>query len=83
MSRIEQLRLLQARVAQELADEQRRLNLSPQRRAQRLIHGTDSGYYWHRNHRVPFPEDNGETPCGCRIAHAEAERRRAAERKAS
>lgn len=83
MTRLQQLRILQARVEQELADEQRRLSLGPRRRAQRLIHGTDSGYYWHRNHRVPFPEDNGEATCGCRIAHAEAERRRASERQAS
>lgn len=38
--------------------------------------GTDSGYHRHRVQQVPFPEDAGGQPCGCRAAHAASELRR-------
>lgn len=84
-TRLQQLRALHARIESEIATEERRITGRRRRRVQRLVHGTDSGYYWHRNHGVPFPEDTGAAPCGCRLAHAQAERERArrAERRAS
>lgn len=48
-----------------------------------MQHGTESGYYRHRRDGVPFPEDSGGEPCGCRAAHAAAESRRAANRPAA
>lgn len=46
------------------------------RRNKGLEHGTESGYSWHRNHGLPFPEDEGGLPCGCRRGHNVAEQRR-------
>jgi len=33
-------------------------------------HGEDRGYYRHRAQGIPFPEDEGGEPCGCRKAHS-------------
>lgn len=37
--------------------------------------GTPSGYSRHIAKGIPFPEDAGGTPCGCRAAHAERQTR--------
>lgn len=39
-----------------------------------FLHGTDAGYHHHSSHHIPFPEDTGGDPCGCRAAHNEAGR---------
>jgi hypothetical protein len=43
-----------------------------------IPHGEERGYIYHIRRGVPFPEDEGEEPCGCRKAHAHhhAQRRR-------
>lgn len=45
-----------------------------------MNHGRDADYYQHRIKGVPFPEDAGGEPCGCRAAHTAAEKRRAKNR---
>lgn len=35
-----------------------------------IEHGTEKGYIYHIRRGVPFPEDEGDDPCGCRKAHA-------------
>lgn len=42
-----------------------------------IPHGDESAYQRHIRSDVPFPEDAGHQPCGCRVAHAAYERRRA------
>lgn len=37
-----------------------------------ITHGEDRGYYAHRRLGVPFPEDSGGVPCGCREGHNRA-----------
>lgn len=51
---------------------------------QPAVCGTNSGYARHVRKQVPFPEDTGGEPCGCRRARADAEAaraKRAAERR--
>lgn len=43
-----------------------------------IPHGDESAYQRHIRKRIPFPEDGGLPPCGCRIAHNRYEARRAA-----
>lgn len=52
-------------------------------RMQGIPHGDESAYQRHIRNGVPFPEDAGEPPCGCRLAHAhyEADRKRKAEQR--
>lgn len=52
-------------------------------RMQAIPHGDESAYQRHIRQAVPFPEDGGGTPCGCRLAHAhyEADRKRKAEQR--
>ena len=84
MTRLDQLRALQQRIEREIAREikarqQRTPRPEARTRRRQLEHGTDSGYYWHLRHKVPFPEDTGADPCGCRAAHADQEAIRARE----
>lgn len=45
--------------------------------------GTPSAYYKHIRKGMPFPEDYGQPACGCRLAHAREESKRAAARRAA
>lgn len=38
-----------------------------------IPHGDESAYRRHLRKDIPFPEDDGGAPCGCRYAHARAE----------
>lgn len=73
MARLKDLRYLREQVDAELRMIERRLNTKPKGRTPRkeLEHATDSGYLWHLRHKIPFPEDTGGEPCGCREAHRE------------
>lgn len=70
-ARLKELRYLRERVDGELRMIEGRLNAKPKGRTPRkeLEHATDSGYLWHLRHGIPFPEDAGGEPCGCREAH--------------
>lgn len=77
----ERVRELKARLSQlvyldeQVHAEMRQIHLTlarmPKGRTPRkeLEHATNSGYEWHRRHKLPFPEDEGGEPCGCREAH--------------
>lgn len=65
MTRREALIRLRAQIDAELAHGHRI-------RRREIEHGTDSGYHWHRRHKVPFVE-----ACGCKEAHAAYEKSRA------
>lgn len=67
MTRREALIQLRAKIDAELAAGYRI-------RRRQIEHGTDSGYHWHRRHKVPFDEGDA---CGCRAAHAAYEKARA------
>lgn len=82
-ARLSQLQYLKQQVEAEIVLLQRLTKKKGTRvRRTHLEHGTDSGYYWHRTRDIPFPEDEGGEPCGCRRAHTEREKRRAKVRRA-
>lgn len=70
-ARLAELRFLKEQVEAEMRRIQLRLARRPKGRTPRkeLEHNTESGYGWHHRHKVPFPEDTGGEPCGCREAH--------------
>lgn len=78
--RLDELRLLKARVDKELKVAERAARAGARRRRRPAAHGTDSGFLRHHRMGIPFPEDAGGEPCGCREAHAAYERSRAARR---
>ena len=72
-ARLAQLRELKAKVDAEVAHIEFLLSLPKsgrRKRAKELPHGTENGYGWHRRKGIPFPEDEGGEPCGCRAAHS-------------
>lgn len=80
-ARLTELRNLRARVTTEIESIEAQLTYVPpppstRRRRHELEHGTDPGYSWHIRHHVPFPEDSGGEPCGCRAAHSQYEKNR-------
>lgn len=49
-----------------------------------IRHGDESAYRRHVRRGIPFPEDEGGDPCGCRVAHSRYEairRQRADDRR--
>lgn len=75
--RLEKLRALRAKVADEVTREEIALGIRRTRRSRHVRPdcGTEAGYQWHRyrakkdpvGHPWPLPPDD---PCGCREAHA-------------
>lgn len=81
--RLDELRLLKARVDRELARAERAAREGARRRRRPAEHGTDSGFIRHHRKGIPFPEDDGGEPCGCREAHAAYERSRSQRKRSA
>lgn len=69
--RLSELQYLDEQVHAEMRKINIRLARMPKGRTPRkeIEHATNSGYEWHRRHGIPYPEDEGKEPCGCREAH--------------
>lgn len=85
--RLRELKVLRAKVANEIAAVELRLiaaeNATRQRRSRfaKPPCGTDTGYQWHRYNEPenwPLPP---EDPCGCRAGHRHARRVKDAEKR--
>jgi hypothetical protein len=72
-----QVSIAEAEIARLEAEVEYQRKLHGRIGTEHIRHGDESAYQRHVRKHLPFPEDFGAKPCGCRKAHANYERQRA------